>query len=84
MANGFVCWNAEGEDDPGENPKRRNVVLDCLSIEGAAEQYADRIWADNDSPDEMTLMVRDPDGRVHKVSVQAEPTITFSASVVDP
>jgi hypothetical protein len=78
---GFVCWRKDNEDDPGAEPPRRNRVLDVLSVEGAAEQYAERVHADCDYFEEAIIMVRDPEGQVHTVTVTVEYSPTFYAEV---
>jgi hypothetical protein len=76
---GFVCWGPDYEDDPGEAAPDGNRPRDVLSVEGAAEAYAERLYDDGDPFEEVVVMVRDIDGIVHRVKVTVSWSPTFYA-----
>jgi len=74
----FKCWNEEdGEDDAIE------ITTDFTSdvAQDAAIEFADRHWDDTatECGERFTVMVRDPDGTLHRFAVEAEYTINWWA-----
>ena len=80
MAEAFVCWDDESEDDPGVSPPARNCV-EAFSVEWAAEEFAERTFGDSDPVESMTIHVRDTDAKVHVVDIVVEYEPTFSGTV---
>lgn len=76
---GFVCWDPMNEDEPGPEPERRNIIQGVVNAEGAAEVYAERCLEDGDPFDEISIEVRDPDGRTHTVKVTVDYSPVFYA-----
>lgn len=80
MRERYVCWDEEGDEDPGESPSPRQVVED-FNVEWAAEEYAERIHGESDWADRVTIGVRDASGKVHIVDVDVEAVPSFSGRV---
>lgn len=81
MSERYACWDAEGDEDPGESPSPRQVVED-YSVEGAAEEYAERCYNNSGEwVDSIAISVRDASGKVHVVDVTMEAVPSFTGSV---
>jgi hypothetical protein len=76
----FVCWDPDGQDDPGDDAPERNKIAGVLCVEGAAEVYAERLHGDGDPFDEVVVMVRDLDGLIHRVMVTVDWSPEFYAT----
>lgn len=73
----FRCWCPDDGDEDDA------AKVDASDAQSAAESYAEENYSDMDFPDEIEVSVKDADGRVTRWTVDAEPSVTFSAVCIE-